>query len=336
MGKYGIVMKSTILSGPKLFRRFSVSNSTLLRKTIRKSVIILIFDMNKILNIPFAFICFLFCLVQTGCNSSSQQEQHSGNQLEIEHKLGPTMVSQNPSRIVVLDIGALETLKELGVTPIGIPKKYMPEYLDDLRNNPDIADVGSVIEPDFEGINALSPDLILMSTRQERFYDELNDIAPTIFIGTDSKDYLPSFKHNVMLLAKIMDKENVAEEKLHKLEEKIKTAQKNFETNPGKALFLIYNNGKFSAFGKGSRFGFVHDVLHIKPVMDLQDESVHGQKVSNELIAESNPDFLFIVDRNAAVVGKKANTSEMENPLIRQTAAYKNKQIYYLDPNVDR
>lgn len=290
--------------------------------------------MNNIFKSTLVFTCFLFCLVQMGCNSNSKQNQMSGEQLEIEHKLGPTMVSQNPARIVVLDIGALETLKELGVTPIGVPKRYMPEYLDDLKNNPDIADVGSVIEPNFEGINALSPDLILMSTRQERFYEELSDIAPTIFIGTDNKDYLPSFRHNIMLLAEITGKESLAKEKLDTLDSKIAAAQQKFEENPGKALFLIYNNGKFSAFGKGSRFGFIHDVLHIKPVMDLQDESVHGQRLSNELIAEANPDYLFIVDRNAAVVGKKTNRNEVENLLVKQTSAFKNDKIFYLNPDL--
>lgn len=290
--------------------------------------------MNNIFKSILVFTCLLFCLVQTGCNSNSKQNQMSGEQLEIEHKLGPTMVPQDPSRIVVLDIGALETLKELGVTPIGIPKRYMPEYLDDLKNNPDIADVGSVIEPNFEEINALSPDLILMSTRQERFYEELSDIAPAIFIGTDNKDYLPSFRHNIMLLAEITGKESLATEKLDTLDAKIAAAQRKFEENPGKALFLIYNNGKFSAFGKGSRFGFIHDVLHIKPVMDLQDESVHGQRLSNELIAEANPDYLFIVDRNAAVVGKKTNRNEVENLLVKQTRAFKNDKIFYLNPDL--
>ena len=290
--------------------------------------------MSVIFKSTLLFVSFLCCLVQVGCQGDGQQQQHVGEQIQIEHKFGPTMVPQNPSRIVVLDIGALETLKALGVKPVGIPKKYMPAYLDDLKNDPDIADVGSVIEPDFEGINALSPDLILMSTRQERFYDELNDIAPAIFIGTDNKDYLPSFKRNVLLLAKIVDKESLAEEQLNKLEEKIIEAQKGFEANPGKAFFLIYNNGKFSAFGAGSRFGFIHDVLHIKPVMELKDESVHGQRVSNELIANANPDYLFIVDRNAAVVGKKSNISEVENLLVKQTNAYKNDHIFYLDPDL--
>jgi iron complex transport system substrate-binding protein len=74
--------------------------------------------------------------------------------------------------------------------------------------------------------------------------------------------------------------------------------------------------------------------LHIKPVMELKDESVHGQRVSNELIADADPDYLFIVDRNAAVVGKKANLSEVENPLVKQTNAFKNDRIFYLDPDL--
>lgn len=268
------------------------------------------------------------------CNSTGKVEGGKQDTVEIEHKLGKTKIPKQPARIVVLDIGALETLHELGVTPIGIPKKFMPNYLDDLKNKTAVADVGSVIEPDFEAISALNPDLILISTRQERFYKELNDIAPTIFIGTDNKDYLKSFERNTLLLGQIVGKEKEAKEKLAVLQEEIKQAQAKYAQDKNKALFVLFNNGRFSAFGKGSRFGFIYDVLQFKPVMDLQDESVHGQKISNELVVEANPDYLFIVDRNAAVLGKVANKADVENTLIKQTKAYKNHAIYYLDPNV--
>ncbi|MFZ4863939.1 siderophore ABC transporter substrate-binding protein [Sphingobacterium sp. Mn56C] len=269
------------------------------------------------------------------CNTPSQPQHGAhGEVLSIPHKLGVTTISSQPSRIVVLDIGALETLHELGVTPIAIPKKFMPEYLNDLKKREDIADVGSVIEPDFEAIHAQKPDLILISARQERFYKELSDIAPTVFIGTDNKNYIASFKSNTLLLADIVGKKDVAQQKLDSLDAKIRTAQQFFDKDPNKGLFLIYNGGKFNAFGSGSRFGFIHDVLHIKPVMELKDESVHGQKVSNELIAEADPDYMFIVDRNAVVMDRKAVKTEIENPLIQQTKAFKNKKIFYLDPNV--
>ncbi|HMR18970.1 MAG TPA: ABC transporter substrate-binding protein [Sphingobacterium sp.] len=277
----------------------------------------------------------LFLLLFTQCNPANKNNSEDPvDSMEVEHRLGTTEVPRNPERIVVLDIGALETLHELGVEPVGVPKKHMPSYLDGIKNNENIGDAGSVIEPDFERINALAPNLILISTRQERFYEELSDIAPTVFIGTDNKDYLNSFRKNTTLLGAIVGKEQEAEEKLAAVEARIAQGRERFENESHKALFVIFNNGKFSAFGKGSRFGFIHDVLLIKPAINHVEESVHGQKMSNELIAETNPDYLFVVDRNAAVLGKAAQKKEIENRLIQQTKAYKEGKIFYLDPNV--
>jgi len=281
-----------------------------------------------------AFILSIVLLAFVGCKSAGKKSRAPQDSLEIVHKLGKSKIKKMPDKIVVLDIGALETLHELKVKPAGIPKKFMPNYLDDLKNDTQVADVGSVIEPDFEAISLLNPDLILISTRQERFYKELSDIAPTIYIGTDNKDYLNSFEHNTLLLGSITGKENEAKAKLEQIQSQIQKARDKYAKDQHKALFLLFNNGRFSAFGKGSRFGFIYDVLQFKPVMDLKDESVHGQKLSNELIAQANPDYLFIVDRNAAVLGKVANKADVENPLVKQTKAYQNQAIYYLDPNV--
>lgn len=272
----------------------------------------------------------------TGCqfNQKERDAHEQGDTITVSHKYGETKIVVNPARTVVLDIGALETMKELGIRPTGVPKKFLPDYLSDYSEDSAISDVGSVIEPDFEAISALKPNLIFISTRQERFFEELNEIAPTVFVGTDNKNYLTSFETNVKMIADIFSKEELAGAKLDSLKQKIEEARAKFSNDPNKALFLIYNNGKFSAFGKGSRFGFIHDVLGIKPVLDLDDESVHGQRVSNELIAEANPDYLFIVDRNAVVLGKVANRQEVENKLIKMTNAYKNGKTFYLDPNV--
>lgn len=256
--------------------------------------------------------------------------------IPVTHKLGKTDVPLQPKRIVALDIGAVETLLELGVDPAGVPKKFMPNYLDHLKDKTTIGDVGGVKEPDLEKINALNPDLILISTRQEKFYDELSAIAPTIYVGVDEKDYLNSFRKNTALLAKITGKEEQATAKLKQLDEKVAATQAIFKEDAHKGMFLMFNNGKFSLFGIGSRFGFIHDVVGIKPAMeaDAGTESVFGQKISNELIAEANPDYIFLVDRNAAVVGQKATKEEVENKLVQQTNAFKNGKIFYLEPNV--
>lgn len=283
-------------------------------------------------------LAFVAVLVNIGFSQcgQSQGEDAKGSKIEIEHKLGRTNVPSAPKRIVALDIGAVETLLELGVQPAGVPKKFMPNYLDKLKGDTAVGDVGGVKEPDLEKINALHPDLILISTRQEKFYDELSSIAPTIYVGVDEKDYINSFKHNTAVLAKITGKEGEAQQKIQALDEKITAAQNAFKTDTAKAMFLMYNNGKFALYSKGSRFGFIHDVAGLKTAMnaDAGDASVFGQKVSNELIAEADPDYIFLVDRNAAVIGKKASKEEVENKLIQQTKAYKNGKIFYLDPNV--
>lgn len=285
---------------------------------------------------PIIALALLCVIGLTGCQHRSDNNEISTavNKTRIVHKLGESLVDEHPERVVTLDIGALETMNELGVKPVGIPKRHLPEYLADMRTDPAVEDAGSVIDPDIEAIAALSPDLILISTRQERFYSQLSKIAPTVFIGTDNADYLRSFQENTQLLGTIFSKMELAQQKLDGLNAKIQSARAIFENMPEKGLFLIYNDGRFSAFGKGSRFGFVHDVLGIKPVLDLQDESVHGQRISNEHIAQANPDYLFIVDRNAAVMGVEANPDDIENQLIRQTKAYKNQQVFYLNPDV--
>jgi len=99
------------------------------------------------------------------------------------------------------------------------------------------------------------------------------------------------------------------------------------------ALILLANEGKVSAFGPGSRFGLIHDVLGFKPVDPNIEVSTHGQSVSFEYILEKNPDYLFVVDRTAVVGGKTNAKDTVENELVKKTKAYQEGHIVYLDPN---
>lgn len=278
------------------------------------------------------FACGLLFLLS--CNSSSTTSAEGQDSIVIEHKLGKVLIYGTPQKLVVFDIGSMETLHELGVNPVGIPKQFTPDYLAALKDDPSIEDVGALLEPNFEKINALEPDLIVVSTRQEKFYDELVKIAPTVFINLDTKDYLPSFEANTRLLAKLVGKEELAEEKLQEVGAKIASAKKDLSAVEHTGLVALHNNGKFSVYGSGSRFGFLHDVLGVKPALNALEEAVHGQKVSNEFLLETNPDYIFIVDRNQAVKGVGASKEEIENKMIQETKAYKAGHIVYLDPQV--
>ncbi|MDU5748802.1 MAG: ABC transporter substrate-binding protein, partial [Haemophilus parainfluenzae] len=98
------------------------------------------------------------------------------------------------------------------------------------------------------------------------------------------------------------------------------------------ALLVLVNESKISAFGDGSRYGMVYQKFGFKPIDDSIKSSTHGQSVGFEYILEKNPDFLLVVDRTAAITEKANNAQKvLDNDIIKQTKAYKDGHIVYLD-----
>ncbi|WP_211234306.1 siderophore ABC transporter substrate-binding protein [Paenibacillus taiwanensis] len=269
----------------------------------------------------------------TGSTTSTTAAEQS--ELEITHKLGTTKVKLNPQKVVVFDFGALDTLDKLGVPVAGVPRAgNVPAYLAKY-NSAEIENVGGLKEPDFEKINDMKPDLILISGRQSDAYKELSSIAPTVYVGVDTKNYMGSFKENVKMLSKIFGKEAEADKQLAAIDDSIKALNEKATASGKNALIILANEGKISAYGPKSRFGILHDVFGMKAVDPNIEVSTHGQSVSFEYIAEKNPDYLFVVDRGAVVkseAGASSVKDVVENALVKNTKASKDGNIVYLNP----
>lgn len=254
-----------------------------------------------------------------------------GEKIKITHKLGETEVTKNPSRVIVFDYGIADALNTLDVEIIGLPKSNLPSLLSKYEDGK-YENVGSLKEPDMEKVYELKPDLIIMSGRLESYYEELNKIAPTIYLGVDNTDYLGSFKKNMETLGQIFDKEKEVKTQVAKVEEAI--GKVNEKAEGVNALIALANDNAFSVYGEGSRFGIIHKEFGIEAVDKTIESSTHGQKASFEYVVEKNPDYLFVVDR-AAIVGGTTSAKELfENELMEKTDAYKNGNIVYLDPSI--
>lgn len=94
---------------------------------------------------------------------------------------------------------------------------------------------------------------------------------------------------------------------------------------------MLANEGKVSAYGAGSRYGFIHDVFGFKAADEKIEASTHGQSITFEYILEKNPGILFVIDRTAAVGGEVGAKETIENELVKKTDAFKNGKIIYLD-----
>ncbi|MFD1179483.1 siderophore ABC transporter substrate-binding protein [Paenibacillus puldeungensis] len=257
-------------------------------------------------------------------------------ELTIKHKLGEAKVKKNPGNVVVFDYGVLETLDKLGVEVAAVPQGNLPTHLKKYEDSK-YTNAGTLFEPDFEKLSALKPGVIFISGRSAEAYEELNKIAPTIFMGVDTAKYMDSFTENVKMLGQIFGKEAEADKELTALNDSIKAVSEQASSSGKKGLVILTTGGKVSAYGPGSRFGVVHDVFGVPAVDDTIEASTHGQSISFEYVAEKNPDYLFVVDRDAVVTekGKQAEPASklVENDLVKKTNAYKNGKIIYLDPS---
>ncbi|WP_266036324.1 ABC transporter substrate-binding protein, partial [Brucella intermedia] len=85
-------------------------------------------------------------------------------------------------------------------------------------------------------------------------------------------------------------------------------------------------------YGPGSRFGVLHESFGVKPAAPDLSTGNHGQPASSEFILETNPDWLFVIDRDAAI-GREGNSAKqvLDNDLVRQTNAWKKDQVVYLN-----
>jgi len=272
-------------------------------------------------------------IILSGCNENRQNNQSSGELVTIVHSLGSVEVPMNPQRVVVLDFSALENIDYLGIKPVGVPKTGLPSHLSKYKDDASIADVGSIVEVNLEKINELQPDLIIMGRRLVEFYDELSAIAPVIYPNVDgSDDFLGAFTSNLNDLGEIFGRQEQLDEALAGINYRIEKVRIKVGASNGKALILLHNRGRFSAYGSGSRFGFIHDVLGLQEAAQGLGSHTHGNPVSSEYVQKVNPDILFIVDRSKVVGNIVLDSEQVENQLVQQTTASKKGKIFYLNP----
>ncbi len=254
----------------------------------------------------------------------------SGHATTITHAQGELEIDGVPETVLVYDLAVIDTLDALGVKVDGIPAINLPAYLESYRDA-DLPAIGSLFEPDFEAVAAMAPDLVIVGGRSSPKYAELAAIAPTIDLSIDRTDFVASAKKNAETLGRIFGKEAEAAEAVAQLDASV-AALREASADAGSVLVILTTGGRMSAHGPGSRFGVVYDEYGFSPAVEQLDTGNHGQSISNEFILETNPDWLFVVDRDAAI-GREGQAARqmLDNELVRQTTAWQQDQVVYLD-----
>lgn len=250
----------------------------------------------------------------------------SAEDVTVNTAQGEATVAASPETVVAYDIAAVDTLQSLDIDLAGVPDNlYIPSLSADGAEA-----VGTLFEPDLEALAGIGPDLIVVGSRSAPALDSVSQVAPAIdmTIGTD---LISDAKARIEAYGTIFEKPEEAAALISTLDEKIAALSAAVD-DKGTALIIMTNGTKMAAYGPGSRFGWLHDVTGMSPAMaDLDNAENHGNVLTHEAIAEADPDWLFVLDRGAAIGEDGQSAAQtLASPLIEGTTAWANDQVVYV------
>lgn len=258
-------------------------------------------------------------------------------EIEVPHAKGMARVMQTPRTPVVFDLATLDAMHALQLPVAGVARAGLPPYLQAFSDARKYPVAGTLFEPDFEALSRLRPDLILVGGRSAARLDTLSRIAPTLDMSTRSTHLLQDMDRNVSTLGALFGKQSMAEQLMALVNREIETL-KPLAQQAGPGLLVLAINDKLNVQAPGSRFGLLHDVLGVPPALAAGQSPQRGQSFTMEDIARIDPEWLYVIDRNAAT-GSAPGGAEMipsqkvfDNPTIRATKAGRNGKVLFLDP----
>lgn len=290
---------------------------------------------------PLAAASLVAALALTGCAAGAAapvDETAAATTVTVEDNHGSIEVPVAPERVVALDNTTFQTLSDWGVTLVAAPKPLMYDLWPSLSGGDEVLDVGLHREPDIEAVLSAEPDLIVGGYRFREIYAQLKDIQPATIETSprDGQDHMTELKRQTAILGQVFDKNDEATQLSADLDAAIADARAAYDPSQS-VMGLITSGGKiaYAAPGEGRGVGTLFPTLGLTPALERSAEDAsHGDDISVEAIAAANPEWLFVLDRDA-MFGEDGYVSAKD--LIENAEALKNvpavqkDQVVYLD-----
>lgn len=282
------------------------------------------------------------CGNQTGKDNNSSEGSTEPTSVTITTLNGQKEQTQlevpyNPERIAILDLAALDIIDSIGVGDkvVGMAQTSI-DYLSQYSENKSIKNLGTIKEADIEAVMECEPDIIFIGGRLSASYDKLSEIAPVVYLSTDSSiGLVESTLKNAKTIASIFGKENEVEDKVNQYNDRINNL-KNIASGKN-ALVGMTTSGSFNILGNDGKCSIIGNEIGFNNLGATGNTSTHGNEASFETVVAKNPEYIFVMDRDKAIgtAGAASAKEIVENDLVKSTPAYKNNHIVYLEnPNV--
>ena len=259
-----------------------------------------------------------------GCasNNTTNEDKTTENTVTVTDVRGEVEIPANPKRIVDLS-GNSDILSILGYKVVGTANSdaydytKFPSYLEETLSGAKILGYSMQDTMDVEAVMNLNPDLIVISTVQEKMYDALSEIAPTVMIQLEALNW----KDDVRALGKVFGKEDVANEWIANYEAKAKEAGDKIKAKYGDDttyLSFLASGGQFFVFD-GAGFGDVlyKDMGLAKPVGMPKQTDISLPVVTYEGLAAIKADYIFAIATDEDLAQLEANSIWNNLPAVK-------------------
>ncbi|WP_339204604.1 iron-siderophore ABC transporter substrate-binding protein [Paenibacillus sp. FSL K6-3182] len=257
-----------------------------------------------------------------GTNASKKEDMRV-----ITHAMGETKIEGNPTRIVVLSNEGTEALLALGIKPVGAVKSWTGDpWYDHIKADMEgVTVVGEESQPNIELIASLKPDLIIGNKlRQEKVYDQLKAIAPTVF----SETLRGAWQSNFMLYADAIGKKADGEKIIADYDNRAA----DFKSKAGdklnqKVSVVRFMAGKTRIYLEDTFTGIAFSKLGITRPDNQKYKDTFVEEITKERLPEVDADMLFYFTYETGDgKGTKMEEEMLKDPLWQSLQVVKNNK----------
>lgn len=260
-----------------------------------------------------------------GCGSAKDNSVKDTQEeiVTVTDAKGEVDIPANPKKIVDLS-GNSDILSILGYKVIGTANSdaydytKFPTYLEDTLKGAEILGYSMQDTMDIEAVMNLEPDLIVISTVQEKMYDQLSEIAPTVMIKLEALNW----KDDIKTIANIFNKTEKADKWLADYEKQAKEAGDKIKKEYGEDtsyLAFLASGGQFFVFD-GAGFGSVlyEDMGLTKPTGMPEQSDISLPVVTYEGLASIEADYIFLMATDEDLAELEGNAIWNNIPAVKE------------------
>lgn len=285
-------------------------------------------------------------LALTGCgtaeaaDSTDAKTPAAGGEhfpVTVTDMAGNEVTIESADSVIVTDNRLFRLVSDWGIELSAAPRALMSAE-NPLATDESILDLGTHAEPDFEKVVEADPDLIVNGYRYSAHTEDMQKAAPDAALVDMTNEELSVDEYlveSVTLLGEVFGKEDEAKELIDAFHTAVDEAKAAYDPELSvMGLVTSANEIRYSnpADGRGSSIFF--SLVGLTPALETDGSSNDkGDDISIEAIAESYPDFLLVLDREAAFADSESTPAlELINSstALAPVPAVENEAIYVM------